>query len=91
MQLFTGHLEYSSLSIMKCSREQRVFTLTETMYHPQGLCTFVPGYNICILRGCSVCDSFVTVIGDQMALGRPVLYMYIDVLGRVNIAGHWRP
>ena len=42
------------------------------MQHPQGLCSLAPGYNMCILRGCSVSHLFVMVIGNQMALRQEV-------------------
>ena len=45
----------------------------------------VPGYNMCILRGFSVSDSFVTVIGDQMALKRPVFGPSVLTLKAVNL------
>ena len=54
------------------------------MQHPQGLCSLAPGYNMCILRGCSVSDSFVMVIGDQMALRRPVSAPSVLTLQAVN-------
>ena len=40
-----------------------------------------PGYNICILRGCNISDSFVMVIGDQMALRRPVFAPSVLTVG----------
>ena len=43
------------------------------MQNTQGLCSLARGYNMCILRGCSVSDSFVMVIGDQTALRKPAL------------------
>ena len=42
--------------------------------HPQGLCSLAPGYNMCTLRDCSVTDWFVTVIGDHVALRRPIFH-----------------
>ena len=40
--------------------------------HPQGLCSLASGYGMCLQRGCSVIDLFVTVISDLMALRKPV-------------------
>lgn len=44
-----------------------------------------PGYNMCILRGCCVSDSFVTDIGDQMALRRPVRAHSVLTLQAVTV------
>ena len=52
--------------------EYEIYNAGKKMQHPQGLCSLAPGYTMCILRGCSISDSLVTVIGDQMALRRPV-------------------
>ena len=46
--------------------------LPEKIKLPEGLCSLAPGYNMCLLRSCSVSDSFVMVIDDQMVLRRPV-------------------
>ena len=53
--------------------------------HPQGLCSLAPWYNMCIPRGCSVNDSFVTVIGDQMALRRPAFVPSVLTLQSVTV------
>ena len=45
--------------------------MTEKIQQPEELCSLSPEYNMRLLRGCSVSDSLVTVIGDQMALRRP--------------------
>ena len=45
-----------------------MYNVEKKTQHPQGLCSLAPGYNMCILRGSSVSDSFVTVIGDEMEL-----------------------
>ena len=41
--------------------------------------------NMCILRGCSVSDSFVTVMCDQMALKRPVFAPSVVTLQAVPV------
>ena len=41
---------------------------------------------MCILRGCSVSDSFVMVTGDQMALRRPVFAPSVLILQAVAVA-----
>ena len=59
-----------------------LFTLLgKKMQHFQGLCSLPPEYNMCKLRGCSVSDSFVAVIGAQMAFRSPVCAPYFDYGG----------
>ena len=60
-------------------------TLPEKMQHPQGLCSLAPGYNMCILTGCSVSDSFVMVFGGQMAVRRPVFALSVLTLQVVTV------
>ena len=55
------------------------------MQNPQELCSLAPGCNMCILRGCSASDSFVTVIGVQMALRRPVFVPSVLTLQAVIV------
>ena len=55
------------------------------MQHPQGLCSLEPEYNLCILRGCSISDAFVTAVGDQMALRKPVFTSSILTLHAVTV------
>ena len=40
------------------------------MKHPPVLCSLAPGYNVCILRGCSTYDLFVMVIDGRVELRR---------------------
>ena len=40
---------------------------------------------MCILRGFSVSDSFGTVIGDQMALRRPVFAPCVLTVQEINM------
>ena len=40
---------------------------------------------MCILSACSVSDSFVTVIGDQMALRRPAFVPSVLTLQAVSV------
>ena len=62
-----------------------LYTLPEKVHHPQGLCSLAPGYIVCILRGCNASDLFVTVIGDQMALTRPVFAPYVLIMQAVTM------
>ena len=55
------------------------------LQYPQGLCSLAPGYNMCILRGWSVSDSFVMVIGGQMASRRPVFVPSVLTLQAVTV------
>ena len=54
---------------------------------PSRTCSLVPEYNMCIdlLRGCSVSDSFVTAIGDQLALRGPVFAFSVVTLQAVIV------
>ena len=55
------------------------------MQHPQGLCSLAQGHNMCILRGCSVRDLLVAVIGDQMTLRRSVFAPSVLTLHAVTV------
>ena len=55
------------------------------MQHPKGLCSMALGYNMCILICCSVSDSLVTVIGDQMTLRRPIFAPSLLTLQAVTV------
>ena len=59
--------------------------LKKKMQHPQSLCSLAPRYNMCLVRGCSVGDSFVTVNSDQMALRRPVFLPSVVPLQAVTV------
>ena len=62
-----------------------IYTAEKKMQHPQGLSSLAPGYNMCIMKGCSVSNSFIMVIGDQMALRRPVFGLSVLTLQAVTV------
>ena len=47
--------------------------------------SLAPGCTMCILRGCSASDWFVTVIGDQMALRRTVFASSVLSLAAITV------
>ena len=61
-----GKLSYENVETFKYQSVTIKNTLPEKLQHPQGLCSLAPGY-MSLPRGCSVSDSFVTAIGEQMA------------------------
>ena len=61
-------------------------TLLEKKQHPQYSFALVNSLAlVCILRGCSVYNSFFTVIGEQMTLRRPVFAPCFVTLQAVTV------
>ena len=55
------------------------------MQRPQRLRSLALGYNMRILRGCCVSDSFLMVIGDQVALRRHNFAPFVSILQAVTV------
>ena len=55
------------------------------LQHPQGQYSLTPAYNMWILKDCNVRDSFVMVIGNQMALRKPLFAPLVLTLQAVTV------